>query len=194
MRRRVDHRRCPARRTVFPMEAFHVSRSLARHVRRSPPQVSFDRAFAEVVTRCADRPETWINAEIFAAYQDLHTQGWAHSVEVWQGQALVGGVYGVAMGGAFFGESMFSRVTDASKIALTWLIAHLRRQGFTLFDVQFMTDHLASLGAAEIPRAEYRRRLKAALAIPARFAPAYPPEAEAVLASFGRSQASTQTS
>lgn len=184
----------PVRRTVFAMDRFHVSRSLARHIRRRPPRVSFDAAFAEVVTACADRPETWINAEIFAAYQALHAQGRAHSVEVWEGDALIGGVYGVALGGAFFGESMFSRRTDGSKIALSWLIHHLRRQGFTLFDVQFMTDHLHSLGAVEIPRAEYQRRLARALILPARFAPAYPPEPSEVLASFGRMQDSTQTS
>lgn len=184
----------PVQRTVFPLEGFHVSRSLARHIRRAPPEVSFDRAFAEVVLACADRPETWINAEIFAAYRALHDLGHAHSVEIWDGTALVGGVYGVVLGGAFFGESMFSRRTDASKLALAWLIAHLRRRGFALFDVQFMTAHLRSLGAVEIPRAEYRRRLALALALPARFAPAYPPEPSAVLSSFGRTQDSTQTS
>ncbi len=184
----------PARRTIFPMEDFHVSRSLARRIRRTPPQVSFDRAFSDVVTLCADRPETWINAGLFAAYQALHAQGRAHSVEVWDGPALIGGVYGVALGGAFFGESMFSRATDASKIALAWLMHHLIGQGFTLFDVQFMTDHLRSLGAVEIPRADYQRRLRLALALPARFAPAYPPDPTLVLASFGKSQDSTQTS
>jgi len=184
----------PARRTIFPMADFHVSRSLARRIRRAPPQISFDRAFAAVVTACADRAETWINPEIFAAYEALHLQEHAHSVEVWDGDKLIGGVYGVALGGAFFGESMFSRATDGSKIALTWLIHHLLDRGFALFDVQFMTDHLGSLGAAEIPRAEYQRRLKLALALPARFSPAYPPDPSEVLASFGRSQVSTQTS
>ena len=184
----------PARRTIFPMQDFHVSRSLARHIRRTPPQVSFDRAFADVVTLCADRAETWINPPIFAAYQALHAQGRAHSVEVWDGPALIGGVYGVALGGAFFGESMFSRATDASKIALAYLIHHLLSRGFTLFDTQFTTPHLKSLGAAEIPRAEYQRRLKLALALPVQFAPAYPPAPSEVLASFGRSQNSTQTS
>ena len=184
----------PARRTIFPMADFHVSRSLARRIRRAPHQISFDRAFAAVITACADRAETWINPAIFAAYEALHLQGHAHSVEVWDGPKLIGGVYGVALGGAFFGESMFSRATDGSKIALTWLIHHLRGRGFALFDVQFMTDHLGSLGAAEIPRAEYQRRLKCALGLPARFSPAYPPDPSEVLASFGRSQVRTQTS
>ena len=184
----------PARRTIFPMADFHVSRSLARHIRRAPPQISFDRAFAKVVIACADRAETWINPAIFAAYEALHLQGHAHSVEVWDGDKLIGGVYGVALGGAFFGESMFSRATDGSKIALTWLIHHLRARGFALFDVQFMTDHLASLGASEIPRAEYQRRLHRAISLPARFSPAYPPDPSEVLASFGRSQVRTQTS
>ena len=184
----------PQRRTVFPMESFHVSRSLARHIRRVPPQVSFDRAFAEVVTACADRPETWINDGIFAAYQTLHAKGHAHSVEVWGGDRLIGGVYGVTLGAAFFGESMFSRATDGSKIALTWLIHHLRSRGFTLFDVQFMTSHLNRLGAEEIPRAEYQRRLRLALSSPARFLPVYPPDPSVVLAFYGKSQVNTQTS
>ena len=167
----------PKHRTVFPLDGFHVSRSLARHIRRTQPRVTVDSDFAGVVTACADRPETWINADIFSAYTALHAQGHAHSVEVWQDDTLIGGVYGVTLGAAFFGESMFSRATNGSKTALTYLMHRLRAGGFTLFDVQFMTDHLQSLGAAELPRAEYRRRLKRAIATPASFTPQdYPPE------------------
>jgi leucyl/phenylalanyl-tRNA---protein transferase len=177
----------PARRTILPLDGFHLSRSLARSIRRNRPRVTTDTAFAEVVTACADRPETWINAEIFAAYTALHAQGHAHSVEVWAGEHLVGGVYGVTLGTAFFGESMFSRATDASKTALAYLIHRLRAGGFTLFDTQFMTDHLASLGAQELTRAAYQRRLQAALITPASWTPPqYPtdPQPEDVLPSF----------
>ncbi len=119
---------------------------------------------------CADRPETWINAEIRRLYLDLHRGGYAHSVEIWRDGALAGGLYGVALGGAFFGESMFSRARDASKFALIALVARLRAGGFALLDTQFVTDHLARLGAVEISRADYHRRLEAALTRPARFA------------------------
>ena len=184
----------PKWRTIFPMERFHVSRSLARRIRRGDRRVTFDAAFAQVVEGCADRAETWINAEIFATYAALHAQGHAHSAEVWEEDRLIGGVYGVALGGAFFGESMFSRAVDGSKMALAFLICHLRKRGFTLFDTQFMTAHLKSLGAEEIPRAEYQRRLGSAIRLDVRFDPAYPPAPSEVLASFGRSQPSTQTS
>ena len=167
----------PQRRAVFPLERFHVSRSLARHIRRTRPQVTVDRAFAKVVQACADRAETWINAEIFNNYAALHRLGHAHSLEVWQDGKLIGGVYGVVLGAAFFGESMFSRATNGSKTALTYLIHRLRAGGFTLFDVQFLTDHLASLGAVEISRSVYRQRLARALGTQASFAPeGYPPE------------------
>ena len=154
----------PRRRGIFPLDRFHLSRSLARRIRRWPHEVSINRTFADVVDACADRDETWINAEIRRLYLDLHRMGHAHSLEVWDGDALVGGVYGVTLGAAFFGESMFSRRTDASKIALTYLVDRLRRGGFQLFDAQFLTPHLASLGAIEVTRAEYHRRLEAALA------------------------------
>ncbi|MBI1171445.1 leucyl/phenylalanyl-tRNA--protein transferase [bacterium] len=167
----------PQRRAVFPLAGFHVSRSLARHIRRTRPRVTIDRAFDDVLRGCADRSETWINAEIFANNQALHRQGHAHSLEVWHEDRLVGGVYGVVLGAAFFGESMFSRATNASKTALTYLVHRLRAGGFRLFDVQFLTDHLASLGAVEVSRATYRAELARALADQASFAPSgYPPE------------------
>lgn len=154
----------PKRRGVIPLGQFHISRSLAKRIRQGRYRVSFDTAFADVLRGCADRPETWINATIFALYTSLHAQGHAHSVEVWQGEDLVGGVYGVVIGAAFFGESMFSRATDASKVALAFLVDRLRAGGFTLFDTQFLTRHLASLGAVEIPRGAYQARLATALA------------------------------
>ena len=149
--------------------AFHMSRSLRRTLRSGRFQVTLDRDFAGVVAACADRPETWINAEIERAMLALHASGHAHSIEVWQAGAsdapplLVGGVYGVRLGRAFFGESMFSKATDASKVALAWLVARLKVGGFTLLDCQFMTDHLASLGAVTVSRADYVALLSAAL-------------------------------
>lgn len=159
----------PQRRAIMPLDGFHVSRSLDRHIRRLQPQVTLDRDFAGVVRACADRSETWINAEIFDVYTALHRLGHAHSVEVWHQGRLIGGTYGVVLGAAYFGESMFSRATDGSKIALAYLIRHLRDRGYLLFDVQFMTPHLASLGAIEISRAAYHRQLAAAVAVAARF-------------------------
>lgn len=153
----------PDRRGILPLDGFHLSRSLKRTILRRPFEMTLDLAFEDVVRGCADREETWINDSIFRAYFALHRQGHAHSVEAWDGDKLVGGVYGVALGRAFFGESMFSTETDASKIALATLVAHLARTGFTLFDTQFLTDHLVSLGAVEISRAEYRSRLAAGL-------------------------------
>ncbi|SFS46976.1 leucyl/phenylalanyl-tRNA--protein transferase [Sulfitobacter marinus] len=169
----------PRLRGVFPLDGFHISRSLARAMRRTGFTVSINSAFADVVTGCADREETWINAEIFALYQALHQGGAAHSLELWEGDALVGGVYGVTLGAAFFGESMFSRRDNASKIALACLVDRLKRGGFTLFDTQFLTPHLASLGAVEIPRDAYHKRLEAALELNADFnspSPATPQE------------------
>ncbi len=159
----------PKRRGVLPIGGFHISRSLAKRLRSGIYQISFDRAFAEVVEGCADRPETWINGPIFDRYCALFDMGYAHSVEVWAGDTLVGGCYGVALGGAFFGESMFSRRTDASKVALAYLLHHLGRCGFTLFDTQFLTPHLASLGGIEISRASYRSQLAKALMTEAKF-------------------------
>jgi len=159
----------PTWRGVLPLDGFHISRSLARRMRQQTYQVSFDADFDAVVTGCAARPETWINDTIHALYLRLHQQGHAHSVEVWQDKQLVGGVYGVTIGGAFFGESMFSTAVDASKLALAYLVDRLRLGGFTLFDTQFITPHLASLGAVEIARATYRGQLENALSRSASF-------------------------
>lgn len=159
----------PRERGILPLEGFHISRSLARRIRQAPFDIRINTDFAGVVEGCADRDETWINAEIFELYQQLHATGHAHSLELWEGDALVGGVYGVALGAAFFGESMFSRRRDASKIALAYLVSRLRFGGFELFDTQFVTDHLQSLGAVEISRAAYRSRLSDALQKPANF-------------------------
>lgn len=161
----------PRRRGIFPLEGFHISRSLRRRILTCGWEVTVDRDFAGVLDGCADRPETWINDRIRALYLDLYRLGFAHSQEVWEGSALIGGVYGVSLGGAFFGESMFSRRTDASKVALAWLVHRLRAGDYALFDVQFLTPHLASLGAVEIPRNRYRQALAAALVLPARFDP-----------------------
>ncbi|MFC3180511.1 leucyl/phenylalanyl-tRNA--protein transferase [Cypionkella sinensis] len=174
----------PKRRGVFPLEGFHISRSLAKHILTADYRVTVNSAFAEVVAGCADRPETWINAEITALYTALHQMGQAHSLEVWQEDALIGGVYGVTLGAAFFGESMFSRRTNASKTALAYLVHRLRAGGFQLFDTQFLTPHLASLGAVEIPRAEYHRRLAQAQQAQASFMPkGYQPLPSSVVAS-----------
>lgn len=163
----------PELRGVQPLDAFHLPRRLARTVLSDAFQVRCDTAFGEVMQGCAaptpDRPETWINPEIERLFSALHVMGHAHSVECWQDGRLVGGLYGVALGGAFFGESMFSTVRDASKVALVHLVARLRLGGFRLLDTQFVTEHLARFGAIEIPRAEYRRRLLVALEAPARF-------------------------
>lgn len=154
----------PKRRGIIPLEGFRVSRSLRRRALRGGWTTSLDRDFAAVLDGCAARETTWINGPIRRLYLSLHDAGLAHSQEVWLDGRLAGGVYGVALGAAFFGESMFSAVPDGSKIALAVLVHRLRRAGYALFDTQFVTPHLASLGAVEIPRAEYHRRLRAALA------------------------------
>ncbi len=165
----------PRLRGIMPLDGFHMSRSLARAIRRGDYAIRTDSAFPEVVQFCAARDETWINAPLLALYDALHARGHARSLEVWQDGALTGGVFGVTLGAAFFGESMFSRRTDASKIALAYLVDRLRQGGFTLFDTQFLTPHLASLGGIEIPRAVYRARLAEALERDADFtAPAVP--------------------
>ncbi|MFT3689393.1 leucyl/phenylalanyl-tRNA--protein transferase [Paenirhodobacter sp.] len=165
----------PRLRGILPLDGFHVSRSLARVIRRGVFRISVNTAFRQVVEGCAARDETWINAPLFALYDALHAQGHAHALEVWSGPQLVGGVFGVTLGGAFFGESMFSRETDASKVALAYTVDRLRQGGFALFDTQYLTSHLKSLGGIEIPRAEYRQRLDAALRLRADFtAPALP--------------------
>jgi len=159
----------PQRRGILPLDGFHISRSLARRIRREQYQITTDVDFGGVVDGCADRTDTWINDVIRQNYLHLHENGHAHSLEVWDGPDLVGGVYGVVLGAAFFGESMFSRRTDASKIALAYLVDRLNLAGFTLFDTQFLTLHLASLGGIEISRAQYSRRLAQAIRRDARF-------------------------
>lgn len=153
----------PKRRGVMPLGRFHMSRSLRRRLRQNQFNVTIDEDFLGVVMGCADRAETWINEDIQQHYLTLHHSGHAHSVEIREGSELVGGVYGVVLGGAFFGESMFSRRTDASKVALAYLVDRLNLAGFKLFDTQFLTSHLASLGAVEISRAEYHRQLDRAI-------------------------------
>lgn len=181
----------PRRRGVIPLDGFRFSRSLRRALRKQDYRVTIDRDFTGTLDGCADREETWISDRIRTLYLSLFELGHAHSLEIWDtdGKTMIGGVYGVTLGRAFFGESMFSRRRDASKIALAWLVDHLRRCGFTLFDTQFLTPHLASLGGVEITRAEYRARLAEALEGDADFtALALPGDAQDVL------QRMTQTS
>ena len=163
----------PERRGVLPLSGFHVSRRLARTVRAEPFEVRVDTAFHDVILACAasgpGRTQTWINRPIERLYVQLHHAGRAHSVECWQDGELVGGLYGVSLQGAFFGESMFSRRRDASKVALVHLVGRLIAGGYVLLDAQFMTDHLRQFGALEIARAEYHRRLRAALEVDADF-------------------------
>lgn len=154
----------PDPRAVFPLDQFHVPRRLQRNLRQARFTTTIDRDFAGVIRGCADREEgTWIVPEMIAAYEELHRLGHAHSLEVWQGDELAGGVYGVAIGGFFAGESMFTRVRDASKVALVRLVERLRARGFQVFDTQCLTEHTAKFGAVEIPRKEYLRRLRQAL-------------------------------
>ena len=157
----------PRSRAIIPVEGFHMSRSLARTLRSDKFSVTLDQDFAGVIAACAAREETWINSDIERAMLALHRLGHAHSVEVWLGpeggRELVGGLYGVKLGRAFFGESMFSRSTDASKVALAWLVARLRAGGYALLDCQFMTAHLASLGAVAVARDDYITLLTTAL-------------------------------
>jgi leucyl/phenylalanyl-tRNA---protein transferase len=153
----------PRNRAIIPLDGFHVSRSLRRTIRSGQFEVTRDQDFAAVIAACADREETWINAELEQAMLALHGSGNAHSIEVRSGDELVGGLYGVKLGRAFFGESMFSRATDASKVALSWLVARLKVGNYTLLDCQFMTDHLASLGAVSVTRDDYVALLAAAL-------------------------------
>ena len=153
----------PKRRAILPPDQFHASRSLHALLRRRPFEISFDRAFADVVNACADRPSTWISGEIKTVYGELHEQGKAHSVEVWVDGELAGGLYGVHIGGAFFAESMFHRRTNMSKVALAELVARLRAQGFALLEVQYLTTHLAQFGVIEISDRKYQALLKEAL-------------------------------
>jgi leucyl/phenylalanyl-tRNA--protein transferase len=154
----------PRKRAILPLDGFRISRSLRKTLRAGEFTVTRDRAFAEVVSECARREETWINAQIEQSYIHLHERGHAHSIECWQEGELVGGLYGVRLGAAFFGESMFSLRKDASKVALAWLVARLIVGGFQLLDCQFMTEHLRSLGAVEIDQDDYVRLLAALLA------------------------------
>lgn len=157
----------PEFRAVMPLDGFRLSKSLAKTIRQHRFVVTADAAFGQVIATCAesrdDRMDTWINPDIEDAFCQLHRQGRAHSIECWSGDQLVGGLYGLALGRAFFGESMFSRESDASKVALAWLVARLKLGGFHLLDCQFMTDHLASLGAVEMTQAAYLKLLEDAL-------------------------------
>ncbi|MDE1145262.1 MAG: leucyl/phenylalanyl-tRNA--protein transferase [Azospirillaceae bacterium] len=194
----------PPERGILPLDGFHAPRRLLRTVRQGRFAVSADTDFPAVMRACAEsttgRPDTWINDQILEAYADLHRMGHAHSVECRLDGRLVGGLYGVSIGGAFFGESMFSRETDASKVALVHLVARLRAGGYRLLDTQFVTSHLSQFGTVEIPRARYHALLAGALAGPARFHCAVPdaglPEAGlddgALVAGF--LQSTTQTS
>jgi leucyl/phenylalanyl-tRNA--protein transferase len=185
----------PRRRGVFPLQNFHISRSLSKHIIDSAWTIRTNTDFAGVLRGCADRPETWINDEIFALYLALHQRGAAHSLEVWEGDDLVGGVYGVTLGAAFFGESMFSRRTNASKTALAYLVHRLRAGEFMLFDTQFLTAHLASLGAVEISRAAYQKQLAQAVQAKASFTPkGYQPLPSSVVASPSTGSSSTGSS
>lgn len=161
----------PEKRGILPLDRFHLPRSLRKTLRQERFTLRVDSAFDRVMALCAEstprRPETWINAEISRLFSELHQAGLAHSIESWQGDRLVGGLYGLSMGSAFFGESMFSRATDASKAALAFLVALLKKGGFSLLDTQFVTDHLAQFGTVEIPRRDYLRMLAKALETPA---------------------------
>ncbi|MGR9316516.1 leucyl/phenylalanyl-tRNA--protein transferase [Rhizobium leguminosarum] len=160
----------PELRGVLPLDHFHVSKSLAKAVRKKPFEIRFDHAFDEVIAACAEetsgRPSTWINKTIRSLYSTLFDMGHAHTVEAWEGDELVGGLYGVSLGSAFFGESMFSRRTDASKICLVQLVDRLRKRGFTLLDTQFTTEHLKTFGAIDVPKADYALMLSAAMESP----------------------------
>ena len=153
----------PRRRAIIPLDGFHLSKSLRKKLKSGTFEVTLDQAFPEVVRRCAEREDTWINESIERSYNLLHSSGHAHSIETWQDDELVGGLYGVRLGAAFFGESMFSSRTDASKVALAWLMARLIVGGFQLLDCQFMTEHLRRLGAVEIDQKAYLALLASAL-------------------------------
>jgi leucyl/phenylalanyl-tRNA--protein transferase len=157
----------PKMRGIIPLDKFHISKSLAKHMRQKPFDIRINTAFDEVMKHCAesteDRPTTWINPLILNLYGELHRMGYTHSVEAWEGDELVGGLYGVTLGSAFFGESMFSRRTDASKICLVNLVERLKARGFTLLDTQFTTDHLKTFGAIDLPRREYEKLLEKAM-------------------------------
>ena len=159
----------PDPRAVIPLENFHVPHALRRLFRKNVFEIKIDKAFGEVIRGCAKRKDTWINDEIIGSYEGLHELGHAHSVEAWADNKLAGGLYGVAVGGAFFGESMFHHVRDASKVALVGLVEHLRARKFTLLDTQWTTPHLEQFGVIEIPRSQYLKLLARAVDLPRRF-------------------------
>jgi leucyl/phenylalanyl-tRNA--protein transferase len=160
----------PDPRAIIPLdEAFHIPHGLRRTLKKGRFEIRIDTDFEKVMRKCADRAETWIGEEIISSYVNLHRLGHAHSVEAWSEGRLAGGLYGVAIGGAFFGESMFHEVTDASKVALHGLVMRLRERGYTLLDTQWLTKHLSTFGAREISRLEYRRLLQASLKLECRF-------------------------
>ena len=159
----------PERRGIIPLDRFHVPRRLARLVRQGRFDIRIDTAFEEVMAACAALEDSWINQEIFDSYVNLHRLGFAHSVESWDGPRLAGGLYGVSLQGAFFGESMFNRVTDASKVALVALVGRLRGRGYRLLDTQWITEHLRQFGAVEIPRARYLALLEESMQTTCRF-------------------------
>lgn len=166
----------PDPRAVMPLNGFHCSKSLRRSLKNSGFSVSINRDFPGVMAGCSARSETWINEEITEAYEKLHRDGHAHSVEIWQNEILVGGTYGVAIAGAFFAESKFHTVTDASKAALYYLVEHLRLKGYKLLEVQFITPHLRTLGAIQIPAKDYEQRLQQALRQSVSFEPLVLPD------------------
>lgn len=153
----------PDPRGIIPLDGFHIPHGMKRVLDKPPFEVRIDTAFEEVMCGCADRSETWINNSIIATYVELHKRGCGHSVEAWEGDELVGGLYGVSLGGAFFGESMFSRKSEASKICLVNLVGRLRERGFTLLDTQWSNPHLEKFGAVEIPKSQYHKMLDVAL-------------------------------
>ncbi len=159
----------PEPRTVIPLNAFHVSRSLAKTLAKGGFELRINSDFAGVMKACADRPDTWITDQFIGVYSEMNQAGAAHSVEVWRDDQLIGGVYGVSLAGGFFAESMFHKVTDMSKVALFHLVERMKARGMTLLECQFLTPHLKSLGAIEIPRAQYMKRLEKALAQPVSF-------------------------
>ncbi len=178
----------PKRRGVIPLQGFHISRSLVRRIRRNTYTIRTNSAFGAVVRACAARDETWINEPLIILYSTLHEAGYAHSLEVWENDELIGGVFGIALGGAFFGESMFSRRVDGSKIALAYLVDRLQNAGFSLFDTQYLTPHLARLGGIEVSRLAYHEALAEALGRKADFNRPPVPAAQSLL------QRMTQTS
>lgn len=159
----------PDPRAILEYHNFHISRSLRATIHKRCYEIRMDTAFEQVMRFCAAREETWINEEFIKTYTHLHRMGVGHSVEAWHDGQLVGGLYGIALGGAFMGESMFSRATDASKVCLVALVEHLHARGYVLHDTQFLTPHLASLGITEISRTEYERRLYVALGLSCRW-------------------------